>query len=196
MRSTSTRTSLLAVMAAALTLAPAAGALAATGGVQSAPAVTSAPRISHRASLATWFGPGFYGQRTACGQVLTPAVVGVAHRSLPCGTLVKMSYHGRGLIVPVIDRGPYAHNGAAWERMRSLATRARSGRPRAAGPTAARGHGAPEGAAAVPQDRARGPCCRRALARTRRAELPPFGARPARPSFARARRDPRRRSRL
>src|SRR5437588_2379378 len=115
MRPTSTRTSLLAVMAAALTLAPAAGALAATGGVESAPPVTAAPRISHRASLATWFGPGFYGQRTACGQVLTPAVVGVAHRSLPCGTLVKMSYHGRGLIVPVIDRGPYAHNGAAWD---------------------------------------------------------------------------------
>ncbi len=115
MRSTSTRTSLLAVMAAALTLAPAAGALAATGGVESGPPLTAAPRISHRASLATWFGPGFYGQRTACGQVLTPAVVGVAHRSLPCGTLVKMSYRGRGLIVPVIDRGPYAHNGAAWD---------------------------------------------------------------------------------
>ena len=114
MRSTSTRTSLLAVMAAALTLAPAAGALAATGGVESG-LVTVGPRISHRASLATWFGPGFYGRRTACGQVLTPAVVGVAHRSLPCGTLVKMSYRGRQLIVPVIDRGPYAHNGAAWD---------------------------------------------------------------------------------
>jgi peptidoglycan lytic transglycosylase len=115
MRSTSKRTFLLAVMAAALTVAPAAGALAATGGVESAQPLTAAPRISHRASLATWFGPGFYGQRTACGQVLTPAVVGVAHRSLPCGTLVKMSYHGRGLIVPVIDRGPYARNGAAWD---------------------------------------------------------------------------------
>ena len=103
------------MVAAALTLAPAAGALATTGGVQSAPPLTAAPRISHRASLATWFGPGFYGQRTACGQILTPAVVGVAHRSLPCGTLVKMSYRGRRLIVPVIDRGPYAHNGAAWD---------------------------------------------------------------------------------
>ena len=115
MRPTSTRTSLLAVMAACLTLAPAACALAATGGVESAPPVTAGPRISHRASVATWFGPGFYGRRTACGQVLTPAVVGVAHRSLPCGTLVKMSYRGRQLIVPVIDRGPYAHNGAAWD---------------------------------------------------------------------------------
>ena len=115
MRSTSTRTSLLAVMAAACALAPAGGALAATGGVESAPPLTATPRTSHKASLATWFGPGFYGQRTACGQVLTPAVVGVAHRSLPCGTLVKVSYRGRRLIVPVIDRGPYAHNGAAWD---------------------------------------------------------------------------------
>ena len=115
MHSTSTRTFLLAAMAATLTLAPAAGAPAATGGVESAPPLTAAPRIPHKASLATWFGPGFYGQRTACGQVLTPAIVGDAHRSLPCGTLVKMSYRGRRLIVPVIDRGPYAHNGAAWD---------------------------------------------------------------------------------
>ena len=115
MRSTSTRTSLLAVIAAAWAVVPAAGALAATGGVESAPRQAAAPRTSHKASLATWFGPGFYGQRTACGQVLTPAVVGVAHRTLPCGTLVKMSYRGHRLIVPVIDRGPYARNGAAWD---------------------------------------------------------------------------------
>src|SRR5438128_932165 len=98
MRSTSTRTSLLAVMAAACALAPAGGALAATGGVESAPPLSATPRTSHKASMATWFGPGFYGQRTACGQVLTPAVVGVAHRSLPCGTLVKVSYRGRRLM--------------------------------------------------------------------------------------------------
>src|SRR5207245_2080801 len=62
----------------------------------------------------TWFGPGFYGQKTACGQTLTPAVVGVANRTLPCGTLVKVSYRGHRLVVPVIDRGPYA-NGADWD---------------------------------------------------------------------------------
>src|SRR3989442_14064803 len=114
MRSTSTRTSLLAVMAAALTLAPAAGALAATGGVESGLA-TAGPRISHRASLATWFGPGFYGRRTACGQVLTPAIVGLANRKLPCGTLVTVTYRGRRLTMPVIDRGPYGGNGAQWD---------------------------------------------------------------------------------
>ena len=72
MRSTSTRTSLLAVMAAALTLAPAAGALAATGGVESG-LVTVGPRISHRASLATWFGPGFYGTYDPYGRYIHAA---------------------------------------------------------------------------------------------------------------------------
>ena len=62
----------------------------------------------HTSGIATWFGPGFYGKKTACGQTLTPAVVGVANRTLPCGTLVKVSYEGQRLTVPVLDRGPYA----------------------------------------------------------------------------------------
>jgi rare lipoprotein A len=65
-------------------------------------------------AIATYFGPGFYGRQTACGQTLTPLTVGVASRTLPCGTLVEVSYGGRALTVPVIDRGPYA-NGAEWD---------------------------------------------------------------------------------
>jgi rare lipoprotein A (RlpA)-like double-psi beta-barrel protein len=57
--------------------------------------------------LASWYGPGFYGNRTACGQAYSPQIVGVAHRTLPCGTLLTLSYGGRSLTVPVIDRGPY-----------------------------------------------------------------------------------------
>ncbi len=57
----------------------------------------SAPgtRKVHTTGIATWFGPGFYGKQTACGQTLTPSVVGVANRTLPCGTLIKVSYAGR-----------------------------------------------------------------------------------------------------
>jgi rare lipoprotein A (peptidoglycan hydrolase) len=66
-------------------------------------------------TLATWFGPGFYGHATACGQRLTPQLVGVANRTLPCGTLVQIGYRGHELTVPVLDRGPYGHNGAAWD---------------------------------------------------------------------------------
>jgi len=68
----------------------------------------------YRPAIATYFGPGFYGHQTACGQTLTPLTVGVANRTLPCGTLVEVSYDGHGLTVPVIDRGPYA-NGAEWD---------------------------------------------------------------------------------
>ena len=78
------QTAVLILLAAPAGLAgPAASALASggtpnPGGVPSSP-VTPAPRS---AALATWFGPGFYGRRTACGQVLTPAVVGVAKNSV------------------------------------------------------------------------------------------------------------------
>jgi rare lipoprotein A (peptidoglycan hydrolase) len=90
---------------------PSAGAATGTSGSTPVPApATKVPKTA----IATWFGPGFYGQQTACGQTLTPATVGVANRKLPCGTLVKVTFHGQRLTVPVVDRGPYA-NGADWD---------------------------------------------------------------------------------
>jgi rare lipoprotein A len=68
----------------------------------------------YRQSLATIYGPGFYGRRTACGQRLTRATIGVASRTLTCGTKVALYFQGRTMIVPVIDRGPYA-NDADWD---------------------------------------------------------------------------------
>ena len=61
-----------------------------------------------RYAEASWYGPGFYGNYTACGKVLTPGTLGVANKSLPCGTKVTLRYHGRSVTVPVIDRGPFA----------------------------------------------------------------------------------------
>jgi rare lipoprotein A len=82
---------------------------------QAAAAATSSLTITvYRPSLATQYGPGFYGQKTACGQKLEPNMIGVANRSLKCGTSVAIYYQGRTLVVPVIDRGPYA-NGADWD---------------------------------------------------------------------------------
>ncbi|MDP9266003.1 MAG: septal ring lytic transglycosylase RlpA family protein, partial [Chloroflexota bacterium] len=57
--------------------------------------------------LASWYGPGFYGNRTACGQTYTAQLQGVANLTLPCGTIVTLTYGGRTVSVPVIDRGPY-----------------------------------------------------------------------------------------
>ncbi|HEU4393802.1 MAG TPA: septal ring lytic transglycosylase RlpA family protein [Solirubrobacterales bacterium] len=67
-----------------------------------------------RSAGASWYGPGLWGNKTACGQILRPNTLGVAHRSLPCGTAVKFVYGGHALITQVIDRGPYA-KGRAWD---------------------------------------------------------------------------------
>lgn len=118
MRSAPIKTSILTLLALTAAISASAScALASAGTVLTGGAASSAAPAARQISprpLATWFGPGFYGQRTACGQVLTPALVGVAHRTLPCGTLVSFTYRGRRLTVPVIDRGPYA-NGAEWD---------------------------------------------------------------------------------
>jgi rare lipoprotein A len=73
--------------------------------VAAAPATTQV--TLYRPVRATWFGPGFFGRRTACGQRLSRGLVGVAHRRLPCGTLVEIYHRGRTVTAPVVDRGPF-----------------------------------------------------------------------------------------
>jgi rare lipoprotein A len=68
----------------------------------------------YRPSIATWYGPGSYGRKTACGVTLKKTTIGVANRTLPCGMPVAIYYQGKTMIVPVIDRGPYA-NHADWD---------------------------------------------------------------------------------
>ena len=70
--------------------------------------------VWHHDSNISWYGPRFYGNGTACGPKLTKELVGVAHRTLPCGTLVTFRYKGRTLTVPVVDRGPYVA-GRTWD---------------------------------------------------------------------------------
>ena len=62
----------------------------------------------------SWYGPGFYGGRTACGQAYTRELLGVAHRTLPCGTKVSFLFEGRTITVPVVDRGPFG-KGISWD---------------------------------------------------------------------------------
>ncbi|HEX8050814.1 MAG TPA: septal ring lytic transglycosylase RlpA family protein [Solirubrobacterales bacterium] len=62
---------------------------------------------TYRLAGASYYGPGLYGNGVACGGTLMPGTMGVAHKTLPCGTKVKIRYHGRSVTVPVIDRGPY-----------------------------------------------------------------------------------------
>ncbi len=58
----------------------------------------------YRLAGASWYGGG---GGLACGGSLTSSTLGVANKTLPCGTLVTLRYHGRSVRVPVIDRGPY-----------------------------------------------------------------------------------------
>ena len=108
-----------ALASLALLLAGAGSAQAATGGAGvayagSAPTGQDIVFSPFRSAGASWYGPGLWGNKTACGQTLRPSTLGVAHRSLPCGTAVKFVYGGRALITQVIDRGPYV-KGRAWD---------------------------------------------------------------------------------
>lgn len=64
---------------------------------------------AYRHASASWYGPGLYGNRTACGQTLSPGTKGVAHKTMPCGTKLRLRHSGNTVNVRVIDRGPYVH---------------------------------------------------------------------------------------
>jgi hypothetical protein len=96
-------------------------ALVAGGEAQAAaePPLTTSVTV-YGPARATWFGPGFYGKHTACGQVMSRALLGVAHRTLPCGTPVAVFFNGKAVTVPVVDRGPFG-NGARYDLTSALA---------------------------------------------------------------------------
>ena len=58
---------------------------------------------------ASWYGPGFYGNRTASGEVYRPGTMTAAHRSLPFGTKVRVTnlWNGRSAVIRINDRGPF-----------------------------------------------------------------------------------------
>ena len=64
----------------------------------------------------SWYGPGFFENRLPCWPWLAanglpiqflPDTWGVAHKSLPCGTMVTLTHGANTVTVPVVDRGPY-----------------------------------------------------------------------------------------
>ncbi len=58
----------------------------------------------YRLAGASWYGGG---GGLACGGELTSSTLGVANKTLPCGTLVTLHYGSHTVRVPVVDRGPY-----------------------------------------------------------------------------------------
>ena len=72
-------------------------------------AVPTAKVIRTFQGQASWYGPGFYGNRTASGEVFRPGTFTAAHRSLPFGTkvLVTNMTNGKSAMVRINDRGPF-----------------------------------------------------------------------------------------
>jgi rare lipoprotein A (peptidoglycan hydrolase) len=61
-------------------------------------------RIVFHLAEASWYGGG---GSLACGGTLTSWTLGVANKTLPCGTWLTLRYRGRQVRVRVIDRGPF-----------------------------------------------------------------------------------------
>lgn len=120
---TSLRWALALLAFFALFAGVATGAQAATGGASSyePPAEEEGEHTfgAWRYGGASWYGPGLWGNKTACGQTLRPGTMGVAHKKLPCGTTVKFVYHGKAVVTEVIDRGPYV-KGRAWDLTKAV----------------------------------------------------------------------------
>ena len=64
--------------------------------------------------VASWYGPGLWGNTLACGGRLTQRTIGVAHKTLKCGTPVVFRFGDRFLRTRVIDRGPFIA-GRTWD---------------------------------------------------------------------------------
>ena len=70
---------------------------------------TSAKTTFLNSGVASYYGPGFHGRRTANGETFNMHAMTAAHRTLPFGTKLKVTNlaNGKSTIVRVNDRGPY-----------------------------------------------------------------------------------------
>jgi peptidoglycan hydrolase-like protein with peptidoglycan-binding domain len=84
------------------------------------PQTTTALSTGWPLRTASYYGPGLWGNRTACGQVLRHGTRGVAHRTLPCGTRLAVYANGRIALATVIDRGPH-RDGVTFDLTRATA---------------------------------------------------------------------------
>jgi len=73
---------------------------------------TSAASGALQWGLASYYGPGFHGEATASGEIFNMYEMVAAHRSLPLGSVVRVTNlkNSRRVTLRVIDRGPYGRN--------------------------------------------------------------------------------------
>lgn len=73
---------------------------------------------------ASWYGGGEYLNRhTANGERFDPRKLTAAHRTLPFGTKVRVTYRGRSVVVRVNDRGPARYTGRCLDLSKAAAER-------------------------------------------------------------------------
>jgi rare lipoprotein A len=77
------------------------------------PKTTQGTKTSSRPrkrGMASWYGPGFHGRRTASGETFNSSSLTAAHRYLPFGTKVRVTNlrNGRSVVVRINDRGPFS----------------------------------------------------------------------------------------
>lgn len=72
----------------------------------------TAPVSPTQTGLASYYGPGFHGEETASGEIFNQNEMVAAHRTLPLGTVVRVTNleNGHRVVLRVIDRGPYGKN--------------------------------------------------------------------------------------
>ena len=89
-------------------LAIAAAVLGCALGVTSVAAEDAKPP---QKGVASWYGPGFHGKKTANGERFNTHDLTAAHKTLPFGTKVRVTNEstGKSVVVRINDRGPYAH---------------------------------------------------------------------------------------
>jgi len=94
--------------------APASSAVVAPGAAPPAEAAMGGflPLLAAFEGNASWYGPGFAGRRTASGEVFDPGQLTAAHRTLPFGTVLRVTNLANGLSVQVRinDRGPFKYD--------------------------------------------------------------------------------------
>jgi len=109
----------LGACAPALTAAPVVSAQADTAPPPTPPAsrAAAAPQVPDAAAdvqigNASWYGPNFAGRLTSDGEIFDPSQLTAAHRTLPFGTLVKVTnlVNGESVVVRINDRGPFKPN--------------------------------------------------------------------------------------
>ena len=63
-----------------------------------------------RTGMASWYGPGFHGKRTANGEVYDMDALTAAHPTLPMPSRVRVTNleNGRSIVLRINDRGPFA----------------------------------------------------------------------------------------